>query len=69
MCAVYPATIRGGRGLLADALAVGRERWQRVARRSGQRGGEAALRHGVPAHAGLTPIAAGRDAGVAAGDA
>jgi CelD/BcsL family acetyltransferase involved in cellulose biosynthesis len=31
MCAVYPATLRGGRGLFADALAVGRARWQRVA--------------------------------------
>ena len=41
MCVVYPATISGGRGLLADALAVGRERWQRggpTVRFAGRRG-------------------------------
>jgi CelD/BcsL family acetyltransferase involved in cellulose biosynthesis len=32
MCVVYPATLQGGRGLLADAIAVGRERWQRARR-------------------------------------
>jgi CelD/BcsL family acetyltransferase involved in cellulose biosynthesis len=47
MCVVYPATIRGGRGLLADALAVGRQRWQRLARRPPLRD-HAALRNGVP---------------------
>jgi CelD/BcsL family acetyltransferase involved in cellulose biosynthesis len=69
MCVVYPATISGGCGLLADALAVGRERWQRVARRPVSQAGKAALGSRVPARAVSTTSAAGRDAGVVAGDA
>jgi CelD/BcsL family acetyltransferase involved in cellulose biosynthesis len=69
MCVVYPATISGGCGLLADALAVGRERWQRVGRRSVSQAGKAALGSRVPARAVPTTSAAGRDAGVVAGDA
>jgi CelD/BcsL family acetyltransferase involved in cellulose biosynthesis len=48
MCVVYPATISGGRRLLAGALAVGRQRWQRVARRPPLRDHDAALRNSVP---------------------
>jgi CelD/BcsL family acetyltransferase involved in cellulose biosynthesis len=45
MCVVYPATLQGGRGLLADAIAVGRERWQRARKPAAH--AEAAPRKGV----------------------
>lgn len=54
MCAVYPATLRGGRGLLADAIAVGRARWKRGASPppAPVPATQAALRNGVPPRAG-----------------
>ena len=68
MCVVYPATISGGRGLLADALAVGRQRWQRVARRAVSRAAtqrcETACRR-----ARHRPVRGGGDSSVIAGDA
>ncbi len=69
MCVVYPATIRGGRGLLADALAVGRQRWQRVAKRPAHRDHDAALRNGVPGGPRSPMSGAVCDPSVTVGDA